>query len=151
MSDPDYIHVVYIRAPIEKVWSAITDNQSERAWWWESHHESDFRPGSKLIYRRHGKIDVEGEILEVDPPNRLTHTFRVGGPGPQHDEGYTKVEYTLETTDGVTKLTVTHSGFVANSKLRQGVSGGWPAILSSLKSMLETGEAIVYTHPSDKK
>ncbi len=151
MSDPAYIHVVYIRAPLEKVWAAVTDNTSERAWWWNTRHDSDFKPGSKLTYIRNGNRDVEGEILEAEAPNRLVHTFRVGGPGPQHDEGDTNVEYTLETTDGVTKLTVTHSGFVTNSKVREGVSGGWPAILSSLKSLLETGEAIAYTHPSDNK
>lgn len=151
MSDPAFIYTIYIRAPIEKVWAAITDNENERAWWWNTHHESDFKPGSKLTYIRNGELDVEGEILESDPPNRLVHTFRVGGPGPQHDEGYTNVEYKLELTDNVTKLTVTHSGFVNDSKLRMGISNGWPAILSNLKSTLETGEPIAFAQPGKKK
>lgn len=151
MSDPDYIHVVYIRAPIEKVWAAITDNSSDRVWWWNSRHESDFQKGSRIAYIRNGNTDVEGEILEAEPPTRLVHTFQVGGPGPQHDEGATQVAYDLEITDGVVKLTVTHSGFIKDSKVRVGISGGWPAIMSSLKSLLETGEAIAYSHPSDNK
>ncbi len=150
MSDPAFIYTIYIRAPIEKVWAAITDNKTHRSWWWGTHHDSDFKPGSKLAYLRNGEAEVEGEILEADPPNRLVHTFRVGGPGPQHDEGYTNVEYTLELTDSVTKLTVTHTGFVANSKLRVGISNGWPAILSSLKSVLETGDPLASTQPGEK-
>lgn len=147
MSDPAYIHVVYIRAPIEKVWAAITDNTSERTWWWNTRHESDFKPGSKITYLRNGGHDVEGEILEADPPTRLVHTFHVGGPGPQHDEGPTTVEYTLEVIGEDVKLTVTHSGFVTDSKVRVGISNGWPGILSSLKSFLETGQPLSYTRP----
>lgn len=142
-ADPDFVYVVYIAAPPEKVWGALTDGKNERVWWWNTRHESDFRPGSPIRYIRNDGVDVEGEILEVDPPTRLVYTFRVSGPGPQHDEGATRVEHRIEVQGEWTKLTLIHSNFRRDSALRRGVSNGWPAILSGLKTVLEGS-----THPA---
>lgn len=141
MGDADFIYVTYIKAPRAKVWAALTD-RGERAWWAGTTHDTTFEPGAALLFRRKGGIDVRGQIKEVQPPQRLVYTFRSEGPGPQHDEGDSLVTYTLEEDGDVTKLTVLHTGFVTNSKLRNAISGGWPTILSSLKTALESGEAL---------
>jgi uncharacterized protein YndB with AHSA1/START domain len=136
--DPDFVYVTYINVPPEKVWAALTD-KAERPYWGHTRHDSTFEPGSALRFVRNGKVDVEGEILEVDAPRRLAYTFHVAGPGPQHDEGPTLVEYLIEPNGPATKLTVIHSNLKRDSKVRAGISQGWPAILSRLKSELETG------------
>lgn len=140
-SDPEFIYVVLIASTPAKVWAALTDGQTVRPWWGDTRHESSFRPGSRISYHRNGKIDVEGEILEADPPSRLVYTFHVTGPGPQHDEGPTLVEHRIEADGEWTRLTVIHSNFRRNSAVRVGVSKGWPGILSRLKTMLEGGPA----------
>jgi uncharacterized protein YndB with AHSA1/START domain len=142
--DPDYVYVTYIKAPREKVWDALT-SRGERAWWAGTTHDTTFEPGAPLVFRRNGGVDVRGVIKEIRPPEHLVYTFRSEGPGPQHDEGDSLVTYTLEADGEVTKLTVLHSGFVKNSKLRNAISGGWPSVLSSLKTTLESGSPLVYT------
>ncbi|MGE3250729.1 MAG: SRPBCC family protein [Hyphomonadaceae bacterium] len=139
--DPDFVYVTYIRASREKVWAALT-GRAERAWWAGTTHETDFKPGSALTFRRNGNVDVRGKIVESQPPARLVYTFHVEGPGPQHDEGETRVTYELAEDGEATKLTVIHGGFVKNSKVKTGISNGWPAILSGLKSALETGREL---------
>jgi uncharacterized protein YndB with AHSA1/START domain len=143
--DPEFVYVIYIAASPRKVWDALADGEAVRAWWAGTQHDSTFEPGDPIVYRRNGKVDVRGEILEREAPHRLVYTFHVEGPGPQHDEGETVVEYKIEASGSSTRLTVTHSRFIRNSAVRKGVSNGWPAILSSLKSVLE-GAAVPF-HP----
>lgn len=142
--DPDYVYVTYINAPREKVWAALTE-RGERAWWANTMHDTTFEPGAQIAFRRNGGVDVRGQIKEIHPPERMVYTFRSEGPGPQHDEGDSLVTYTLEQDGDVTKLTVLHTGFVKNSKLRNAISGGWPSVMSSLKTMLESGSPLVLT------
>lgn len=151
-TDPDFVYVVYIHTTPEKLWAALTDNTSYRAFWADSMHESSFEKGSPIRYvRRNGKVDVEGEILDVEPGRRLVYTFHVTGPGPQHDEGPSTVEYLIEQSGPETKLTVTHSGFSKkNSALRVGISNGWPTILSSLKTVMEGGKPLVFPQWAQK-
>ncbi|MBX3504703.1 MAG: SRPBCC family protein [Parvibaculum sp.] len=137
--DPDFVYVIHIDAKPEDVWAALTDNKSERAWWGGTRHDSTFEPGSPILYRRKGGVDVRGEILENEPPHRLVYTFNVEGPGPQHDEGPSIVTYDVAENGKLTKLTVTHTNFPKNSAVLVGISRGWPGILSGLKSMLERG------------
>ena len=144
MSDPDYVYVVYIRATPQTVWNALTDGHSTAAFWYGRTNESSWQKGDTVTFRRpDGGIDFSGEVFEADPPRRLSHGFLHPAPGPLHDEGDTRVTYDIvEVDDGVVRLTMTHSGFPAGSIIRQGVARGWPVILSGLKSLLETGEAL---------
>jgi uncharacterized protein YndB with AHSA1/START domain len=80
--------------------------------------------------------------LESDPPRLLRFTFQLPETRPMHDEGPSVVEYRIEPSRDLTRLTVTHGGFPNASKVREGVQGGWPRILSGLKSLLETGQGI---------
>jgi uncharacterized protein YndB with AHSA1/START domain len=144
-TDPDFVYIVYINAPPEKIWAALTDNKTDRVFWANTRHDSTFRKGDPIRYIRNGKVDIEGEILEVEPGRRLVYTFAVPGPGPMHDEGPTTVEYLIDKNGPTTRLTVTHTGFSkVNSLMRHGISQGWPAILSSLKTILEGGQPLQY-------
>lgn len=144
MSDPDYVYVIYIRATPQRVWDALTDGHSTANFWYGRTNESTWRTGDTVIFRRpDGGIDFSGEVFEADPPRRLSHGFLHPAPGPMHDEGDTRVTYDIvEVEAGVVRLTMTHSGFKAGSIIRPGVGRGWPVILSGLKSLLETGEAL---------
>jgi uncharacterized protein YndB with AHSA1/START domain len=142
--DPDFVYVIYIQASPQKVWDALTDGETVRPWWANTRHDSTFRVGDPIIYRRNGKVDLRGEILERREPHHLVYTFHVEGPGPVHDEGPSIVTYDIREAGTSTKLTITHGNFPKNSASRKGVEGGWPAILSGLKSVLEGNLSLSY-------
>lgn len=136
MSAPDYVYVVYIRSTPEAIFAALTSTEV-RPWWFGRLVVGDYKPGGKLTQyssAERSAIDLHSEVLEIDPPRRLKTTFFVdGGAFP-----VTTVTYDLiPLAGGNVKLIVTHQGL--DEVLRAGVSQGWPAILSGLKSTLETG------------
>jgi uncharacterized protein YndB with AHSA1/START domain len=112
--------------------------------WFGMHFEADWRVGSpwKLIFPD-GRVADTGEILEFDPPRRLILKWRNEFRAELKAEGYARCSMELEAQDGAVKLTINHSIERADSKLIEAVSGGWPRILSNLKSLLETGEIVV--------
>jgi len=132
--------VIYVVASPQKIWDALTDGETERAWWAFTRQESTFQPGDPIVYHRAGKVDLRGEILERDEPNKLVYTFHIEGPGPIHDEGASIVTYEIKPSGSSTMLKVTHSNFPKNSASRKGVEHGWPAIFSGLKTVLEGGK-----------
>ncbi|MDQ0465909.1 uncharacterized protein YndB with AHSA1/START domain [Caulobacter ginsengisoli] len=140
MSDPAFVYVVYIRATPARIWDALTDpDQTEKFWFGGRFKTDGARKGSDLeLWSEQRGVDFTGQILESDPPKKLVWTFQHTRE-PDSLDGATTVSYELEVMGDDTRLTVTHDGFLDNSSLRRGVSGGWPRILSSLKSMLETG------------
>jgi uncharacterized protein YndB with AHSA1/START domain len=142
--DPDYVYVIYIVASPQKIWHALTDSKTERPWWAGTRQESTFNKGDPIVFRRNGKIDLRGEILESDPPNRLVYTFHLEGPGPGHDEGPSIVTYEIKPNGDATMLKVIHSNFPKDSVSRKGVEHGWPAIFSGLKTALEGGKVPSY-------
>ena len=99
--------------------------------------ESDFRPGSRMIYRsQDGKrVFIIGEVKEFVPPSRFVHTFRFTNLA----EAPTLVEWDLAEQGGVTRVTVTHSRFVDQQKTADSVRTSWVDILNNIKSVLETG------------
>ncbi|HEU0223679.1 MAG TPA: SRPBCC family protein [Paracoccaceae bacterium] len=144
LRDPDYVHVIYILASPEKVWAALTDGTSERAWWAGTRHASAFKAGDPVVFQRAGAVDVRGEILESDPPRRLVYTFHIEGADPMHDEGPSVVTYELRPNGDATMLKVVHGNFPQGSTVRPSIEQGWPAILSALKSALEGGRTPEY-------
>ncbi len=150
MSQNAFVYTIYIGASPEKVWETLIENEAPRSWWSDTHMLSTFTSGSPIIFRRDGKDDVQGEILEAEAPEKLVHSFRVGGHGPMHDEGMSLVTYDIVTNGPSTMLTVTHQGFPENSAVRRGIAKGWPAILSSMKSYIETGKALRYADWGDR-
>jgi uncharacterized protein YndB with AHSA1/START domain len=149
--EPDYVYVIYIAAPPQKIWDALTDGETARPWWAGTRQESTFKVGSPIVYHRNGGVDLRGEILEREEPNHLVYTFHMEGPGPAHDEGPSVVTYTIKPSGGMTMLKVVHSNFPKGSLSRKGVEQGWPAIFSSLKTILEGGKMPQFSDWGEKE
>jgi len=143
MSKPEFVYVTYIRTTPERLWDALTSSEFTRRYWFGTELRSDFKPGSPFALVMDGKVTDTGEILEADRPRRLSYTFRHELDDEMRKEGATRVVFTLEPHGDLVKLTLTHEGFAKDSRLLDGVSKGWPAILSNLKSLLESGDALV--------
>jgi len=139
---PEFIYVTYIETTPEKLWEALTDSRFTRQYWFDTEVRSDWKVGSPFALVMGGKTTDTGEILEADRPRRLSYTFKHELHEDMRQEGATKVVFTIEPFGKLVKLTVTHEGFGAPSKLLDGISKGWPAILSGLKSLLETGKTL---------
>jgi uncharacterized protein YndB with AHSA1/START domain len=124
------------------VWDARTKPEFQKIYWFGGHQESEWKNGSswKMVMPQHGLTD-SGEILEIDPPNRVVIKWRNEFRPELKEEGYSRCMMELVMEDDLTKLTITHTIDKENARLIQAVSGGWPRILSSLQSYLETGRA----------
>lgn len=136
-----FVYVTFIRTTPDKLWSALTEPEFTRQYWFGTHQETDWKVGSpwRLVFSD-GRTADAGEIVEADPPRRLVLKWRNEFKPELKSEGYSRCEITLEPMDGAVKLTIVHSIGQAQSRLIEAVSGGWPRILSNLKSLLETGE-----------
>lgn len=146
MSDSRFVYVTYIRTTPQKLWDALLKPEFTRQYWAGTHQESAWKQGAswKLMIPD-GRVGDGGEVLEIDPPRRLVLKWRNEFVPELREEGYSRATFTLEPTDELVKLTVTHEMDKPDSKLIGAVSDGWPGILSSLKSLLETGESHVST------
>lgn len=140
MDRPKFVYTTFIQTTPEKLWEALINPEFTRQYWWGSHLETDWQVGSKLQSISERGVDFEGEVLEYDPTNRLSYTFVETDKDGKLDKS--KVTYELEQHDALVRLTVTHDGFEPGSHVFKSISGGWPALLSCLKSLLETGRAI---------
>ena len=151
MNKPDYVYVTYIATTPEKAWQALVDTDLMREWWVDPKagcarvNVSDWKPGSKWEHTRvdaTGTIDIVGKVIEHTPPRRLAFTW--ARPADAGDEAkHSRVTFEIEPySDGLIRLTVTHDDLAKDPQMLQGVSGGWPTILSNLKTFLETGRAL---------
>jgi uncharacterized protein YndB with AHSA1/START domain len=141
----EFVYVTYIKTTPEKLWDALTNPAFTKQYWFGMEVTSDWKAGSPMTYLSGGKPHVEGKILEAKRPKLLSYTFREVS-GDASSEPPTKVTLELEPELGTqtVRLTVTHTDFVPGSKHRPRVSGGWPAVLSNLKSLLETGATLEF-------
>jgi uncharacterized protein YndB with AHSA1/START domain len=142
MSKPEFIYVTYIETTPEKLWEALTSSEFTRRYWWDTSIVSDWKVGSSFKLVTSGITTDDGEVLEVDPPRRLSYTFHHLVDERAKQERPSRVTFVLEPAGKLVKLTLTHEGFDPGSVLVDGISKGWPAIMSSLKSMLESGTAL---------
>jgi len=142
MSKPSFVYVIYIASTPEKVFEALTDGTMSEHYWDGSRIISDWKVGSPfaLKLKRHDK-HITGTVLEVDPPRRLAYTFHPHHDGLE-DEGPSRVTFDIERQVDQVKLTIVHDGFEPGSKVIEAISRGWPLVLSSLKSYLETGNIL---------
>ena len=139
-----FVYVTYIRTTPEKLWNALIDPTFTRQYWAGTHQVSDWKVGSdwkNMI--PDGRVGDSGKILVFDPPRRLSMTWRNEFVLEMKAEGHSTCTYDLEPAGSAVKLTVTHEMDKPGSKLIGGVSEGWPHLLASLKSLLETGESLV--------
>ena len=142
MSKPEFVYVTYIETTPEKLWQALTSSEFTKRYWWNTSVVSNWKVGSPFSLVMDGTTTDVGEVLEFDPPRRLSYTFHHILSEAARKERPTKVVFKLEPHGKLVKLTLTHEGFEPGSVILDGISKGWPAILSSLKSMLESGAAL---------
>ena len=135
-----YIYVTYIRTTPQKLWAALTQPEFQKQYWFGMPQESDWKPGAswKMLFED-GRVADAGEVLEIDPPRRLVLKWRNEFKPELKAEGYSRCVYELEPDGDTMKLTITHSIEKDGAKFIEAVSGGWPKIMASLKSLLETG------------
>ena len=144
MANDRFVYVTFIRTTPEGLWQALTTAEFQRQYWFGMHIDSDFKAGSSWTLQfEDGRIADEGEVLESDAPRRLVISWRHRMRPELTAEGEARASFDIEPAEGSVKLTVVHEIERENSQLIQAVSGGWPSILSSLKSLLETGEPLV--------
>jgi uncharacterized protein YndB with AHSA1/START domain len=141
---PAIVYTIYIAATPAQVWQALTTAEFSRKYFSGNSVEVDLRVGGAYIVRTpDGALHIRGEVIECDPPNKLTVTFNVNWPALIEKLGPTLVSYQIEPAGDAVKLTLIQSHDRAISDdILSGGRQGWPAILSSLKSVLETGHAL---------
>jgi uncharacterized protein YndB with AHSA1/START domain len=142
MRKPEFVYVTYIETTPEKLWEALTSSEFSKRYWFNTEVKSDWKIGSPFALVMDGTTTDVGEILEVDRPRRLSYTFHHVLSEAARKERPTKVVFNLEPHGKLVKLTLTHEDFEDGSVILDGISKGWPAILSSLKTLLESGAAL---------
>lgn len=143
MARSKFVYVIYIATRPETVWKALLDGEFTRQYWGHE-NVSDWKPGSTWEHRRDDRertVVLLGEVLEAEAPRRLVMTWA----DPQ-DRGrrsrHSRVRFEIEPVADMVRLTVTHDELDEGSDMHRKISQGWPRVLSSLKSLLETGRAL---------
>jgi uncharacterized protein YndB with AHSA1/START domain len=141
---PDrFVYVTYIRTTPEKIWDALVNPEFAKQYWFGAHMQSEWKKGAAWkIVLDDGRIADTGEIVEIEKPKRLVIKWRNEFMPEIKAEGWSRCTIELEPAGESVKLTVLHEIDKDGSKLIQAVSGGWPKILSGLKSLLETGKPL---------
>lgn len=141
-----FVYVTFIRTTPEKLWRALMEPEFTRHYWVDTTQECDWKPGSAWrLLKPDGSVADSGEVVEIVPQKRLVLKWQNQMFPEVTAEGFSRMTYELEQKDDSVKLTVTHEMDRKDSKLIDMVSNGWPHILSSLKSLLETGESLEST------
>jgi uncharacterized protein YndB with AHSA1/START domain len=151
MTKPSYVYVTYIATTPEKVWQALVDTDLMREWWVDPGagcarvNVSDWQPGSRWEHRRvddTGTVDMVGKVVESTPPRRLVFTW-ARPKDAEDDSKHSRVTFDIEPYGhALVRLTVTHADLEGDPQMLEGISGGWPKVLSNLKTLLETGSAL---------
>jgi uncharacterized protein YndB with AHSA1/START domain len=146
MSESTFVYVTYIRTTPEKLWRALMEPEFTRLFWVETTQECTWEPGASWrLLKPDGNVADSGEVVVFEPYKRIVLKWQNHMIPEMTAEGFSRMTYELEPKDGEVKLTVTHEMDRSGSRLIQAVSTGWPHILSSLKSLLETGESLEST------
>ena len=143
MSKPEFVYTTFIKTTPEKLWHALTDKDFTERYWYGCSLSSDWKVGSRMHMDKGGRVMNECVVLESDPPRRLSYSWLTVFDEEMKKETPSRVTFVLEPRHNAVKLTVTHEGFAAGSKTLPSISTGWPAVLSSLKSILETGQPLI--------
>jgi uncharacterized protein YndB with AHSA1/START domain len=143
MNSDHFVYVTYIRTTADKLWEALINPEFTRKYWFGCWQDSAWTVGSSWkLTLPDGRVADAGEVLEIDPPKRLVLKWRNEFRAELKEEGFSRATFELEQTDNVVKLTVIHEIERKESQFIKAVSNGWPLILSSLKSLLETGTGL---------
>jgi uncharacterized protein YndB with AHSA1/START domain len=146
MAESQFVYVAFIRTTPEKLWRALMEPEFTRQFWMGTTQESEWKVGSSWrIVKPDGKNSDSGEVVEIEPHRRLVLNWQNHLFPEMTAEGFSRMTYELEQKGDMVKLTVTHGMEKSESKFIKAVSNGWPIILASLKSLLETGESLEAT------
>lgn len=142
---PSLVYTIYIASTPERVWEALTSAEYSREYFSGFGVEVDERVGGAFVLRApDGSVHIDGEVIAYDPPRKLSVTFNVNWKGLAEALGVTLVTYDIEQAGDAVRLTMTEANEREVSEdILSGGRAGWPAILSSLKSVLETGKPLV--------
>jgi uncharacterized protein YndB with AHSA1/START domain len=138
-----FLYVTYIRTTPDKLWDALLKPEFQRQWFYGTTLQSDWKKGNawKMI-KGDGSLDTVGKIVDIDKGKRLVMTWANESMPELKAEGASQVSFDLEQKGDLVKLTVLHEIAREGSKLIEKVGGGWPMVLSNLKTFLETGAAL---------
>lgn len=135
---PEFHYTIFIAKPAESVWSALTEKKTIDGYYMVPVHTLELEEGGRISYGVEAEV-ISGTISKLEPPKKLAHTFRFSGS----DEPETMVTYEITPVgDSMCSLTISHTGFQMNDQTFADVTGGWPVIASSLKTLLETGRGL---------
>jgi uncharacterized protein YndB with AHSA1/START domain len=161
MSQPSFVYVTYIDTTAEKLWAALTSPKTTRLYWGGWSLQSPWKAGAPVRLVMESAEDsegnpteqgtetvgVRGEVLEFEPPSRLSYSWQVQLVPGMKQEPPSRVRFELQPIGDVVKLTLTHDGFTPGGQTVEGSRSGWPVILSSLKTYLERGIVLDITGP----
>ena len=143
MTTTEFVYVTYIAATPEKVWKALTDADISRKYWGNS-NVSDWKPGSPWKHVRPDAartLAIVGDVVESAPPKRLVLSWAAPAEAG-NKAAYSRATFALEPIGDMVRSTVTHDRLQPGSDMLKGITDGWPRVLSSLKSYLETGSPL---------
>jgi uncharacterized protein YndB with AHSA1/START domain len=146
MSKPEFVYTTYIETSAEKLWQALTDGDFTERYWFGHRVTSDWKAGSSYRFASQGVPNIEGKVLVSDPPRQLSYSWDSCSPEAQR-ERTSRVTFDLEPRGRIVKLTVTHDELDERGVTLRNISGGWPMVLASLKSLLETGHGLDMEKP----
>lgn len=151
MSKPQFVNVTYIATTPEKLWAALTRGEFTKKYWYGRRIESEWTVGSPVsFFDRDSDALYKGVVLECAPPRRLVYTFRPEVSEEVRALGYSRVSFTLEPFEGMVKLTLVHDE-LPDEQAAEGFREGWSPILSSLKTMLESGKPLPQLRSLEEK
>jgi uncharacterized protein YndB with AHSA1/START domain len=148
MSKPEFVYTTYIETTPEKLWQALTDGDFTERYWFGHRAASDWKVGSAYTFIREDAHTIDGKVLVSEPPRRLAYSWNSGCAEDAKHERTSRVTFDLEPRGKVIKLTVTHDELDEGGKTLRDISGGWPMVIASLKSLLETGHVLAIDPPS---
>jgi uncharacterized protein YndB with AHSA1/START domain len=139
---PRHVYEILIRTTPERLWRAITDPADTQLYYYGTKVQSDWKPGSRLVYLDGDQVTLDCKIVEIEAPNRLVHTFTMVYDPEMAAERPSRVSWVIEKQGETCRLTLVHDDFEGETRTYREVEHGWPDILSGLKTLLETGEPL---------
>lgn len=146
MTNTSFVYVTYIATTPEKLWDALTRTEYTEKYFFGTQIQSDWQEGSSVTYSRNGQVTDHGVILVCAPFQQLSFTWNYVGDTVSREEP-TRVTFELKSMDSIVKLTLKHENLLPDDindrdDTFEGFNNGWPAIMSNLKSLLETGKTL---------
>jgi uncharacterized protein YndB with AHSA1/START domain len=146
MTEKSFVYVTYIATTPEKLWDALTSSEYTEKYFFGSSIQSDWQEGADITYSRNGQVSDYGIILKIGENRVLSFTWTYVGDGVEVKQP-SRVTFELKPMKETVKLTLRHENLqpgdlVNRDDTFEGLNNGWPAILSNLKSLLETGKTL---------